>query len=101
MAVVKLTAAWREAGKQAVPHDMDPCTGPVRIIAHIWKPRRGRYDPNNLWPTIKACVDGLVDAGLIADDDHTHVIGPDMRHGGTGPAQIILEIVPATTPSTG
>jgi hypothetical protein len=74
--------------------------GPARA-AHIWKPRRGRYDPNNLWPTVKAVVDGFVDAGLLADDDHLHVIGPDMRHGGVGPAALVLEIVPVNTPQHG
>jgi hypothetical protein len=101
MAVNQLTQAWRWAGKLAVPHGLEPYTGPVHITAHIWKPRRGRYDPNNLWPTVKAVVDGFVDAGLLADDDHTHVIGPDMRHGGIGPACLILEIVPEHTHQTG
>lgn len=38
-----------------------------------------RRDPGNWAPTAKACVDGLVDAGVLADDDATRVIGPDMR----------------------
>jgi hypothetical protein len=101
MAVNQLTQAWRWAGKLAVPPGVGPYVGPVHITAHIWKPRRGRYDPNNLWPTVKAVVDGFVDAGLLADDDHTHVIGPDMRHGGVGPAQLILGIVPEHTHQTG
>lgn len=70
----------------------EPFDGTVHIMAHIWKPRAGRYDPNNLWPTVKAAVDGLVDSGLLADDDHKHVIGPDMRHGGKGPAALVITI---------
>lgn len=64
------------------------------MVATIWKPRNGRYDPNNLWPTVKACVDGFVDAGILADDDHKHVIGPDMRHGGIGPQRIVFTFEP-------
>ena len=30
-------------------------------------------------PTLKALVDGLVDAGLLPDDDARHLQGPDMR----------------------
>ena len=86
-----LTKTWRQAAKLA-SRTTQPLTPPVRIIAHIWKKRAGRYDPGNLYPTAKACVDGIVDAGLLADDDHTRVIGPDMRHGGTGNPEIILEI---------
>jgi len=87
----KITKAWREAAAQAA-QGIGPLNTPVRITAHIWKPRGGRYDPGNLYPTAKACVDGLVDAGLLTDDDHTRLIGPDMRHGGQGNPQLILII---------
>lgn len=40
-----------------------------------------RRDPANWYPSFKAAVDGLVDAGLFDDDDHTRVVGPDMRLG--------------------
>lgn len=76
--------AWREAAARSVPAGWEPFDGLVRIEAHIWKNRRGRYDPNNLNTTTKACVDGFVDAGLLVDDDWNHVIGPDHRHGGVG-----------------
>lgn len=94
MAAAKLTAQWRAAGKQAAT-DLEPVEGQVRILAYISKPRGGRWDPNNLWPTIKALVDGIVDAGLIPDDDHEHLIGPDMRRGPKAPAAITLHITPA------
>jgi hypothetical protein len=42
---------------------------------------RRRSDVGNLYPTAKAVVDGLVDYGLIEDDDDTRLIGPDMRRG--------------------
>lgn len=40
-----------------------------------------RRDPANWYGSFKAAVDGLVDAGLFEDDDHTRVVGPDMRLG--------------------
>lgn len=91
----KLTAAWRtEAALRLAERgwDLTPYDGPVRVTAHVWKPRAGRYDPGNLYPTAKACLDGIVDAGLLADDDWKHVIGPDMRHGGKGPAALVITI---------
>jgi len=91
MAQAKLTKTWRQASATAA-HGLEPFTTQVHIIAHIFKPRGGRWDPNNLWPTVKAAVDGLVDAGLLADDDHKHLIGPDMRAGGKGNPEIVLEI---------
>ena len=54
---------------------------PVRITVTIHKTRAGRYDATNWAPTGKALIDGLVDSGLLEDDDNTRVIGPDMRAG--------------------
>jgi len=52
-----------------------------------------RRDPANWYPSFKACVDGLVDAGVLNDDDHAHVIGPDMRIGPVVPrSQLVLYI---------
>lgn len=90
--VAKMTRAWRETAAiraQGIP----TFEGRVHIVAHIFKPNAGRWDPNNLWPTIKAAVDGCVDAGLLLDDDHLHVIGPDMRAAGKGNPEIVLEII--------
>lgn len=73
----------------------------AHITAHIAYPRDGRADPANAAPTVKAMVDGLVDAGVIPDDDHTHLTGPDYRRdpktGRPGTWTIRLEIteVPA------
>ena len=93
MAKAKLTKAWRLATALAA-RNIGPLQPPVHIVAHIWKPRNGRYDPNNLADTSKACVDGLVDAGVLPDDSFKEVIGPDHRHGGKGPATLILTIHP-------
>ena len=45
----------------------------VEIVLH-WQPttRRPR-DEDNLTPTLKPLIDGLVDYGLVPDDDHEHV----------------------------
>jgi Holliday junction resolvase RusA-like endonuclease len=90
--VAKMTKAWRETAAlraQGIP----AFAGQVHIIAHIFKTRAGRYDTNNLAPTTKAIVDGLVDAGVLVDDSTEWVIGPDHRHGGVGNAEIVIEII--------
>lgn len=56
----------------------------VRIVAHLTYPTTHRRDPNNAHPTTKALLDGLVDYGLVPDDDSSHVIGPDHRFAGVG-----------------
>lgn len=59
----------------------------ARIEIRLDWPDARRRDPANWAPTAKAIVDGLVDAGLLPDDDHTHLTGPDLRRG-TGPHAI-------------
>ena len=62
--------------------------GPVNVTAIISYPTARRADPANASPTVKAVLDGIVDAGLLADDDHRHVPrvtferGPDTRRRG-------------------
>lgn len=93
-AKAKLTRAWRLAGAVAAAGETRPdLPKPVQIIAYVWKPINNRYDPGNLYPTAKAIVDGVVDAKWLPDDDRHHVEGPDMRHGGIGPARIVLHFV--------
>lgn len=53
----------------------------VHILGIVHPTKRGRFDPPNWYPSFKAAIDGLVDAGLLEDDDHTRVAGPDMRPG--------------------
>lgn len=84
---------WRKAAAD-VAHGIPPFTGPVHITVHVVKPRQGRWDPLNWADSAKAATDGLVDAQLLADDDHLHVIGPDLRRGEPGPAALIITIEP-------
>lgn len=56
------------------------------ITVHVHGRTRARTDPANAYPTIKAVVDGLVDAGVLPDDDAAHLDGPDMRLGDPDPA---------------
>ncbi|WP_371634448.1 hypothetical protein OG693_39260 (plasmid) [Streptomyces sp. NBC_01259] len=45
------------------------------------KPGTRRRDPANWSPSAKAAVDGLVDAGILPDDNHTRLLGGDPRLG--------------------
>ena len=47
--------------------------GPSIVTAMIGYPTKGRADPTNAEPTVKAIIDGLVDARVWDDDDHTHL----------------------------
>lgn len=89
----RLTRAWRNAAKQfATNADLPKGVGRVHITAHIIKSTSRQYDVHNLMPTLKACVDGLVDYGLIEDDTNDRLTGPDLRQGGKGTPGIRIEI---------
>lgn len=60
----------------------------VHVLAVIRPAHRRRRDVGNLAPTVKAIVDGLVDYGLIRDDDDAHLVGPDLRPGSSSPSPI-------------
>ena len=46
----------------------------VRVTLHYVPRDRRVRDAENPIPTLKACCDGLVDAGLVVDDDPTHMV---------------------------
>lgn len=77
-----LVNAWRTAGYAAARGG--PRMDRAHIVVHLVKnPGGGRWDPGNWYPSAKAVIDGMVSAGLLPDDDYRHLVGPDMRHGGT------------------
>jgi hypothetical protein len=78
-------AAWRSAARDKARATKLPDLAAVRIIAELRFPDRRRRDPGNFYDTAKAAVDGLVDAGVIADDSAAYVLGPDMRLGPIAP----------------
>jgi len=53
----------------------------VRLFAWVIPPDRRKRDPANWYPSVKAAIDGIRDAGVIPDDDAEHLVGPDMRLG--------------------
>ena len=55
--------------------DERPLFDKVSIVVQPWaKDRRYRQDIANCFPCAKACIDGLVDAEVIADDDDSHLV---------------------------
>ena len=72
----------------------------ARITCLYEPPDARRRDAGNWYPTFKAHVDGLVDAGVVADDDHTRVDGPHMYIGDPFPKGRIVLIITELDPST-
>ena len=88
----RVTKAWREmtyldARRAGLPH-----LERARIVATYRFHDRRRRDPANFFTT-KAIVDGLIDFGLLPDDDYRHLIGPDLRIGEPVPKGQPLSVV--------
>lgn len=67
------------------------------IIAELRFGDARRRDPLNWAPTVKAILDGFVDAGVFPDDDAKRIIGPDLRLGPKVPAAdrcVVMHIWP-------
>lgn len=73
---------WREATALYARSAKLP-TGLERVRIQAWFrfTDRRRRDVHNWAPTVKAIVDGLVDYGLIEDDNDDHLIGPVLHRG--------------------
>lgn len=87
-------AAW------AASRDL-PALERAHIVGVLHPEDRQRRDPANWYPSFKACVDGLVDQGVLEDDDHTRVVGPDMRIGHVvSGSRLVLHVRELATPET-
>jgi hypothetical protein len=53
--------------------------GRARIVCTVLLPTARRMDPANWAPTAKAAVDAIVREGVLPDDSHKYLVGPDMR----------------------
>lgn len=94
----RLVRALREAAFLAAR----AANAPTLQRAHVFytvhpDTARRRRDPGNWAPAAKAAIDGLVDAGVLPDDNSTRLLGPDPRLGhpvrGT---QLVLTVTDLT-----
>lgn len=52
------------------------------ILVTVCPPTRRRIDPVNLYPSVKAIIDGLTDSAWWEDDDNKHLLQISFRYGG-------------------
>lgn len=81
--------AWALARQARIGHH-----DRVEVALH-WRPgRRGTYDEDNPAETLKACADGIVDAGVVSDDDWTRMVKRVVIHDPRKPARLWLVVTP-------
>ena len=101
----RITQAWRSAAAWHARADrIRPVAGPVRIEATIRRADSRRFDLDGHAPTVKACIDGLRDAGVLIEDDMRHMPTLTLTAGPKTPLGcVVLTIRPnqMTTPTEG
>jgi crossover junction endodeoxyribonuclease RusA len=93
----KLTQQWRAATALAARAQHLPAlgAGPFHITATIHRDDKRAYDLDGVAPTVKAAIDGLRDAGVLADDNCRVVPLLTLRAGEQwADASLVLTIEP-------
>lgn len=76
------TKAWRQAGQLVAKSTPGPeLSTPVTIDCVVHRKTNRRQDAANIYPTLKAVVDGIVDAGVLPDDCDEIVSEVRLRRG--------------------
>lgn len=78
--------AWRQAtAMHARAAKLPTRLGRVSVYATLHFTNARRRDAHNYVMTLKACIDGIVDYGLIADDDRRHLLWTAVTEGDPVP----------------
>lgn len=64
--------------KRAAFSPLNPC----EVTVTIYSPTKSKLDPPNLYPTVKAIIDGMTDAGIWTDDNHKVIKKLSFVYGG-------------------
>lgn len=75
----KQTSAWRQQACVAIQKSGVPSLSQAWVQAIFSFGTSRKRDVHNLFPTIKASIDGFTDAGLWEDDRDGILTGPDLR----------------------
>lgn len=57
-------------------------SNPCEVTVTVYSPTKTRLDPPNLYPTVKAIIDGMTDAGIWTDDNHKVIKKLSFVYGG-------------------
>lgn len=81
----RIIACWRSLAAAIATHEKVPKLKACTIEATLRWPDNRRRDSGNFFPTVKAAVDGIVDAGVLDDDSDRHVHRLSIERGSNVP----------------
>ncbi|GFH39831.1 hypothetical protein [Pseudolactococcus insecticola] len=89
-AQLRAQARLKTLGSVNVPYSPKK---PCRVLITVYSPTRRKLDPPNLYPTVKALIDGMTDAGVWTDDNHEVIKSMTFTYGGlSGDEKYRIEI---------
>jgi crossover junction endodeoxyribonuclease RusA len=67
----------------------------VKVRCVYYAPDNRRRDTTNLFPSIKAAMDGIVDAGVLKDDSDKYIVSYEIARGefNVRRGQLVIEII--------
>lgn len=92
---------WREsAALTARQVRIGKIRSPFTVSGVIHKPTAHAWDVDGISPTVKACLDGLRDVGVITEDDYRHMRSFTTEAGEKGTPYLVLTLteIDPTTP---
>jgi len=93
----RVTGELRQAAGWLAKAQRIPRLERAHILAILQPPDNRKRDPGNWYPSYKACIDGMVDAGILPDDYAKYLDGPDPRLGDVFPRGRIVFIITEVT----
>lgn len=90
----EIVKALRHTGFAMARHYKVPAMERAHVFYVIHPDTVGRRRDSGNWsPSAKAVIDGMVDAGVLPDDNHERLLGPDPRMGAPVPGSQLVLVV--------
>jgi len=64
-----------------------------KVVVTVCPPSKRRFDPPNLYPTIKHLIDGFTDSSWWEDDQYTNLLEMSFRYGGLSGSKDKFKII--------
>lgn len=79
---IRAFAYWHTTATKDKNQAVFSPTNPCEVTVTVYSPTKSKLDPPNLYPTVKAIIDGMTDAGIWIDDNHKVIKKLSFVYGG-------------------
>lgn len=79
---IRVFAYWHTLTSKDKTRGAFSPSNPCEVTVTVYSPTKSKLDPPNLYPTVKAIIDGMTDAGIWTDDNHKVIKKLSFVYGG-------------------